>query len=309
MRLLRATFLGVRGLPDLTCHFGDAATQTPFDVVAVTGPAASGKTRMLETLLAAKEVLAPYGPPASGAPFVRAGERHAKVELSFVLDETERLAAGVDEPVQHAEALFRVGACARELDDGLASVLERYEHDARFGKVEYLPARRALSTRGPAHGLSAAEQRLYRAGSDERKYSFVPRLLLALPNEPDTAARFGALVSSLAPGLAYVPGRASPLASFSSRGAEPALPHELSSSEADAVLVAATATLLRLERSIVLIDSPEHTVDEAHLASWTLALRASQGGAEAGLGPQLVLATKSRELLRRMDGRAVIELG
>jgi hypothetical protein len=308
VRLLRATFLGVRGLPDLTWQLGDQATSTPFDVVVVTGPAASGKTRLLEALIAAKEVLAPSGPPASGAPFVRAGERHAKVELTFVLDEAERRAAGVDEPVQRAEALFRPGACASELDEGLASVLERYEHDPRFGKVEYLPARRALPLYGPAHGLSAAEQRTLRAGSDPRKYSFVPRLLLELPNDPDASARFGALVASLAPGLVYAPSKAAPLRAFSSRGGEPVTAHELSSCEADAVLVAATATLLRLERSIVLVDAPEHTVDEAHLADWALALRGSAGGAAAGLGPQLVLATKSRELVRRMDARAVIEL-
>lgn len=308
MRLLRAAFHGVRGVPDGALLFGDPATGATFDVAAITGPAASGKTRALEAILAAKEVLAPYGAPQAGAAWLRPGEARAKVELDWVLDEEERGAAGVSAPVAHAEALFAAGACRREIDDGVASVLERYEHDPRWGKIEYLPARRALVPLGAAHGLSAAEQRMLRAGADPRKYAFVPRFVAELSRDPAGQQRFAALLAALSPTARYAPA-ADPLRAFTSRGGPPVLAHELSSSEADAVLVAATACLLHLERSVVLVDGPERNVPEASVADWALALRAASGGDEPGRGPQLVLATSSPVVLSRLDPRAIASLG
>ena len=89
MKLLRATFLSIRGLPDMTCDFSRGQNDVARDVVVVTGPASSGKTRLLEALIAAKEVIAPYGAPLASEPWIRPGDDAAKIELTFQLDDDE----------------------------------------------------------------------------------------------------------------------------------------------------------------------------------------------------------------------------
>jgi hypothetical protein len=301
VKLLRAQLFSIRGLPDMTCNFGDPTTGAAYPVVAITGPGGSGKTRLVEAILAAKEVLAPYGPIVVGEPWIRDGERAAKIELTFVLDEEECRAAGLAQPIVRAEALFRPRACAREADEGFLSVLERYEHGPS-GKLEYFPANRMLPPPGPAHGLAAIEQRLWRISRDTRKYGFVARFLADIQHSADRAARFGAAISQLCPWLRYVGASGGdPLRCLSSRERAPSRAHELSSVEADAVLVAATATLIGLDRSIVFLDRPELSSDERNIAAWAEALRGVAGG-------QLIFATSSPALLQSMDPRAVIEM-
>lgn len=303
MKLLRATLLSIRGLPDMTCNFGDPATGVPHSVVAITGPGGSGKTRLIEAILAAKEVLAPYGPIVTGEPWLREGERAGKIQLDFVLDEEEMRSAGLGQPLVHAEALFRPRACAREADEGFLSVLERYVH-GDTGKIEYFPANRCLPPPGPAHGLQAIEQRLWRVSRDVRKYGFVPRLLAELPNDARRVAKLSSLLEGLCPWLRYVgPTGGDPLRCFSSRDRSASRTNELSSAESDAVLMAATATLVGLDRSIAFVDRPELSADDRAIVAWAQAVQ--------GLGRdlQVVFATASQPLLSSLDPRAIIELG
>jgi hypothetical protein len=306
MKLLRATFLSIRGLPDATCDFGDAHRGVPHDVVVITGPPASGKTRMLEALLAAKDVIAPYGPMISGAPWITGGASAAKIELAFVLDAEEQKRAGVTAPVVQAEALFSPRVCRGEADEGLIALLQSYEHTPRSGKVDYFPANRALVSSGSMHGLSAIEQRTLRTTRDPRKYSFVPRLLFALTWDGAYGAareRFESAVASLSPTVRYLgPNPADPSVCFSSCGGPRVAPSALSGSESEAVLVAATATLLHFERSLVLIDRPEISADEGAIVAWLQAVRALAGDL------QLLVASSSPALLAAVDPQAVVTL-
>ncbi len=306
MKLLRATFLSIRGLPDATCDFGDAHRGVPHDVVVISGPPASGKTRMLEAILAAKDVIAPYGPMIVGAPWIAGGASSAKIELAFVLDADEQKRAGVTEPVVTAEALFAPRVCRGEADEGLIALLQSYEHTSRSGKVEYFPANRAIVSSGHMHGLSAIEQRTLRTTRDARKYSFLPRLLFALTwDGAYTAARerFEAAVASLSPTVRYLgPNPEDPSLCFSSCGGPRVAPSELAGSESSAVLIAATATLLSFERSMVLIDRPELSADEGSIVPWLQAVRALAGDL------QLIVATSSPALLAAVDPQAVVML-
>ena len=60
MKIARLSTLGVHGLEDATYELTHRDTGVPHSIVVVTGPAASGKTRLLEAIVAGKEGAAPY---------------------------------------------------------------------------------------------------------------------------------------------------------------------------------------------------------------------------------------------------------
>lgn len=302
MKLVRATFLSIAGLPDLTVGFSDSAGQVN-PITLVTGPAASGKTRLLEALIAAKEAIAPYGPPVLAASWIRGGSEAAKIELTFRLDESERRLCGGIDSIVEAEALFNGNTCASEADAGFVSLLERYEHDPRYAKLDYFPANRALPPAGAAQGLGAFEQRLWRLKSEPRKFGFVPRLLMSLATEASARARFEAALTALSSTVRYVgPTGDDALTCFSSAGSRARSVNMLSTSEVDAIVLAATTTMVRHDRSIVLIDRPESGVDESSMPSWASGL--------ASLAPdiQLIVASSSPALRASMPPKAVVAL-
>jgi len=304
MKLLRATFLGVRGLPDLTCDFSIGGTSTARDLVLITGPASSGKTRMLETLITAKEVIAPYGPPIAAEPWIRPGAHAAKVSLSFTLDQDEARRAGGIASVATGEAIFGPKSCRYEVDDGVMAVLERYEHDPRYGKIDYYAANRSLPPPGPVHGLTSFEQRLYRTTRDMRKYAFVPRFLLELSVDGGAQARFVKALAILRPDLRYVgPSGSDALQCFSSRGGPATSLYELSTTESEAVILAASAALMHYEKSILFIDRPEQSAEERGIVAWIEAVRGLASDV------QVICATSSPALIASVDPAAIVSLG
>ena len=187
MKIQRVTFIGVRGLRDATHDFTNPETGAPHDLVVLTGPAASGKTRALEAIVAAKEAIGAYGPMSPGDPWIDAGV--AKIVIAFHLDEEEQTYAGSASAVVEAEAQFLPDRVRSDADEGIVAVLERYGHEPARGKLEYFPATRRISALAPYHGLGAGEQRLLRAGKDARKYSFVMRFLLEIEHDAEQIGR------------------------------------------------------------------------------------------------------------------------
>ncbi|MFO0549043.1 MAG: hypothetical protein U0271_11690 [Polyangiaceae bacterium] len=304
MKLLRVMFLGVRGLADATHDLVHPASGRAHSFVVVTGPAASGKTRLLEAILFAKNVIGSYGSPA-GDPsgFVRGEDEAAKIALTLDLSDEERAFAGVEEAYPTVEALLRYDALGKEAHEGVEVLFERYDHDPRHGKFEYFPANRQLLPYGTPHGLDPIEQGLLRTGSDVRKYSFVPRLLATLSEDAKRAAEFDGLLAELAPTLRRTPADPStPWACLTSRGRAPVAPSSLSSAETDAVIFAATAALTRLSHSIVLVDRPELYVEPARVAAFVGALRA------LGTDNQLIVATNNAEVVSSVEPSQLIRL-
>lgn len=80
------------------------------------------------------------------------------------------------------------------------------------------------------------------------------------------------------------------------------MPSELSSTEAEAVLFAATEVLVRHDRSIVFVDRPEVSADERNIVNWVDALRG------LSVDTQLFLATTSPALLASVEQAAIIQL-
>lgn len=262
MKIQRAEFLGVAGVPDLTIDLPTSSSGEPHDRVVVTGPSGAGKTRLLEALIAAKEAIRPYGALAPGAPWIRSGQA-AKIRLAFRLDDDERDFAAASSHVLRAEVIFHPTRIEAEADDGLRAVLGRYSHNGAHGKVDYFPAERRIPTFPPFGGLAAGEQRVARLTKDTRKYGFVLPLLQTFAHDAPRRQRFEAALASLSPSCRFVPGSDEAIPRcFSSRGGEPVSVGQLSHGESDAVIFAATAALIGLDHSLVFLDRPDLHADE-----------------------------------------------
>jgi len=300
MKIQRATFIGVRGVPDLTLDLTDARTGVPHELVVVSGPSGSGKTRMIEALIAAKEAIRPYGAMAAGDPWIGAGSA-AKILVTFHLDEAEREFAGTTSHTLDGEVIFYPDRANGEADDGLRAVLGRYAHNPAYGKVDYFPVERRIPTFPPFPGLGSAEQRVARLGKDPRKYGFIVHFLRTLEHDGARRERFAASLAALSPTCRYVPDQSGEVVPrcFSSRGGPPATTAELSHGEADAVIFAATAAAIGLDHSLVFIDRPELHVDDLH--------HFVSGLASLGKGNQLFV-TGRPELAAVAGGAHVVSL-
>lgn len=304
MKISRATFLAISGLPDITCDFTDPETGRPRDVVVLTGPPHSGKTRAMEAILFAKEVIGSYlSAPEDGEGWIREGAETAKIELTFALDAYEQNCYGL-EAEAFAEALLAPDNVAAEVDEGLVALLTDYEHGPRTGKLEYFAATRAL----PPHstgGYKEDAQARHRTTSSPTKYGFIKSWLASLGKDAGGARRFQNHLERLCPRLSYRPATGSDPTRciVRSKDGDPATPAELSSTEADAVLFAATAALVWFERSILFVDRPELSADEATFPAW---LTAARGLAEDA---QIILASSSPAVLAAVDPAAVLRLG
>ena len=321
MKIATLSLDGLRGLPDRTFSFADASTGAPRDLVVVTGPSGSGKTSLLEAIVAAKEDVGPYGFPPSTEGLVRPGAAAAKVSVGWWLNEEERRAAGAGGEVVSSESIFLAGGglspARADHDPGLQTILERYDHDDAHGKVEYFRADRTLSADLTGAGaLRASEQRRLRLSPDTRKYAAIPRFLLDLVAEgPDGAARLGRferLFADLCPGRSFAGarrvGEIRTLLFQGRRGSPDPSADEvplarLSRSEQQAALFAATAAMIGLSRSIVLVDEPELHLGSDRAAAFVGAL------GRLGEDNQIIVATGSREIIASAPPAAVLHLG
>lgn len=304
MKIQSVTFIGVRGVRDATFDLA-AREGGAHELVVVTGPSASGKTRVVEAIIAAVEAIAPHAPQAPPGAWIADDVEAAKIKLAFHLGDEERVYAASSGPIQEAEVTFTGERTRAHAGGGLIAVLERYTHDPRKGKLEYFPSNRRIATNPPFHGLGVMEQQTLRSGKDPRKYAFILRFLRDLPDDTHRAQRFASLLEALSPTVRYVHGRASEGVPrcLSSHGRAPVSPGELSDGEADAVIFAATATAIGLGRSLVFVDRPELFADAERIPHTVHALQ--------GLGEdnQLFLATSSAAVIASCSGAPVIALG
>lgn len=298
MKLLHATFVGLRGVVDASFDLDDPATGRAADVVVVRGGGASGRTRWLEAVVLAKELVAPYGPEPWIEPWVRDGVA-ARARLAFELDDEERCFAGTRDRVLEADVTLRPSGAEAVADEGLRAVLARYSHGAGAGKIEYVPASRWLDPRAASGALSPEAQRRLRPSRRPDKYAFVPALLRELePGDADARA-FAARLAALSPTCRFEPAGERCLRS---RGGPLATVHEVSDAERDAAILAATSVAIDLRCSMVLLDKPDRFVAAEDAA------RFARGLGALGEDNQLVLAPASPAVSAAFAGARVVAI-
>jgi hypothetical protein len=304
MKLKKVVFKGVRGLRDGAFDLTDPSTGEPHSLVLVSGPEASGKTRFLEAIVAAKELIAPYAARSQPAPWIPPGGTAAKVALTWQLTAEEQSYGALGGAAAETESIFtNVGATFPE-DDGIVAVLKRYDHGHTAGKVEYFPAYRPVPTSGLGAGLSPFEQKPLRATADPRKFASVVRVVHELSGGGPTADYFAAILERLSPTCRFEPAAAADAFPRCFPGPwGPRSLRELSSSELDAVVLAAIAVLLGLTSSLVLIDSPDLFAPPGSIP------QLAEGLLSLGQDVQVIATTRSPEAFRLQKPNQVITLG
>lgn len=309
MKLSHIATSNVAGVRDLDVDLMSSAGK-PHDIVVVTGPEASGKTRLLDLLVAGLETIGPFEGIVRGSDWVRAQKPAAHLELGLWLDETERQRLEGAGGGRRVVVAFGPDDVVCDAGRDLTKLASHYTHDPKYGKREYFPENRQRASGGRQDGTGALEQSLWRSSKDPDKYSFVPAFLTELARDPARRRVFESGLSALAPNIVFAPGEAPDAATaiirlantplFATRHGGQLRLSDLSSSEANSVIIAATAAMIGLCHSIVLLDRPELHVEPKRLVSWVHALQS------LGQDNQWIVATSSRHLANAMSPSQVI---
>lgn len=300
MKIAALAWRGVAGLTDGGVELVSGGL--PQDLIVVTGPSGSGKSRLLWSIVAAKERLAPYGPGANDES-ITGGSGNAKIAVDWWFSEAERSDVGLDGAHHHTEVLFPRAKMPAVQAPAVNELLSRYSHDRRIGKVDYVPPDRIMPSTASASGDSEFDQKRRRLSRGNEKYAACRRLAVDIVrrggSKADELARlFNALCPHLKLGgvtptndLELI--RASGRNTFVSRA---------SSSEWDAFALAATIVIVGLHESVILFDTPELHLDGAEAARRVSVLR------NAIPTTQLIVATRA-EAVVALEGARVVELG
>lgn len=289
MHLAKLITLGLERMPDVELRFTHPKTNTPADVVMLTGPMAAGKTTTLETIFAAREGAVPGGPMAPWEPTGRDGGA-AKLLVTWALD-APLLDRFPGERERVLEAIFDSDE-RFPVDNDPVFQFAFGDESTPWGRLEYFHAsRRGARLEGFAGGQNRSSRSLDKYGGtahflaelvvtgDERR-----RLLNDAMREAGSAIQLSGVFST---GNAFVPeltddrGR--------TRGVT-----ALSDGEHDILLMLATAIRFGLGSAPIFIDIPELTLGEAGATRLLQTLRSLTGA-------QLVCATRNADGYKSLD--------
>ncbi|TKD00953.1 hypothetical protein [Polyangium fumosum] len=261
MRIASVAWKGFAGLADGSLDFARDGG-VPADLIVVTGPPGSGKTRLLEMIIAGKERVAAYGPRPRLDDVLGPAGTAAKISMQWWMSEDEQKFVGVTKPLLSTESIYaRSGTVELAPDPAIGVLLERYDHDRQHGKMDYIPADRGLPSYATTVGDPVGDQRRKRLTRGPDKYAGLMKLAEGMILRRADAARtdtLGALFAALCPHLRLSGvGSAGDLEVVSAGGGSPRPLSRLSMSEKQAFAIAASMALVGVHHSVVLFDTPE----------------------------------------------------
>jgi hypothetical protein len=300
LRLLHLETEGVRALRD---GVGHAISTAP--VVVVTGPQSCGLSTFLGAIAWSAASLGVGELAPSAMDVVRAGGTAATIRTRWALDDDERAQGGTTADELDAEVVYNTGKLDRaDADPALLGAMSRYDHTPERSKVVLIPARRVTDAGFPAFFDVEVDQRKKRFSEAEDKYASIPAAVSRLALEGQRARfdpireTFGKLCDS----ARLVGANRSMQPEFDlPSGLRVTLPR-LGYAERNAFVLAALPTLLGLDRSIVLLDTPEMGLAPGRARGWVEAL---SGTTPRG---QWIVATRDPELVASVPAAARITL-
>jgi predicted ATPase len=328
VKLLRIGLEGVRGVPDGSYAFAAPTTGAPLDVVLVTGEQDSGKTSLLRAVAAAKEAIGSYGAPPDLGRVRRQNAARCRVVTTWLLSDADRASCDRAEAQQTVEWEIGNGTSSIDASPRLRHLFGAYSNDPAQGKFELFPANRSLlfgeapgarrPTPDPAEGrlrMTSAPEKYagLRAHFRDLVLADAGRLSQLLDTQgialrvrqPDALAPYREAIASILPSIRLAtvePDDRSARVFFHKRDDTRVELDELSDSEQQGVLFATTFRRFGLNRSVVLIDSPELHVHPRRQADFFAAVVA------LGRDNQIIAATGAPSLLSMARPEQIIDL-
>lgn len=300
MRILSLETQGVRALRDNTPWRFDRGR-----VVTVTGPPSVGLTSLLGCIAWSAASMGVGELVPSATDVVRAGGLAATIRSEWALDDDERREGGTVAESLQAEVTFHTGKLNRaDADPALLGAMSRYSHDPARSKVVVIPARRVTDAGFPAFFDIQLDQHKKRFSEAPDKYAALPAAVsrMALDGDRVRFDAIRALFRALCDSARLVGASRSLQPEFDLTSGLRVPLGRLSHAERNAFVLATLPTLLGLERSVVLLDTPEVGLPPSRARAWVEAL--------AGATPhaQWIVATRDPELITSVEPGARIDL-
>jgi hypothetical protein len=304
VRILELETTGVRALPDAAWTF-DPNRSGAGHLTVVTGAQQVGLTSFLEAIAASAARLGVGGLRPDAADVLRVGGATATIRTEHWLDADERAFGGVTEETLAAEVVFkREGLGRADADPALLGLMSRYDHTTSLSKVVIIPARRVADGGVPMLGDFEAEQQWKHLSSDTGKFAGIPSALIKHAAGFGERARFER-VQELFGALS----ESTRLADVGTAGLEFSIAaglrvplSRLGFSDRNALVLAASVVLQGLERSIILLDTPEMGLAPGVAMRWLDVLRKATPEA------QWIVATRDPAVLAGVPPEAQITL-
>src|SRR6266511_1867445 len=108
MKLLELSVENFRGAPDGTYSFVHPITQEPLPFLVLTGGASSGKTALLDAVVALKESVGSYGVHPAPERFLRYGATTGRIQGRWQISAEEMARAKIERSIH--ETVLTLGA-------------------------------------------------------------------------------------------------------------------------------------------------------------------------------------------------------
>lgn len=282
MRLSNVSLNGFTRLADRELVLGHAHAAGCFTTIS--GAPGSGKTALLELLVAAKEAWAPSGIRLPWRPDSADG-KGAKLVTTWTLGER----------MVETEAIFDSEfGFQPEIENGFRDALTGYSLSPLLYKWEYFHDGRAIAPAGRVELRSARRLEI-----EARKYGAIEPLLAQMFEAGRNAERLAIANKGLGEfGLAIEPANGGALAVGTPRGARSV--NELSSAEQQVFLMIGSVVALGLDASLLLVDTIEHGLPSA----WAEKL----GGVLPALAPRAQIIATTRNPALFSNAQFTVEL-
>lgn len=276
MRVVEVETSGVRGLRDASWNL-EPERAGKGHLAVVTGPPQIGLTTFLDAIAMSAARLAAGGPAPGADEALRVGGTIAAVRTTWWLDADERAFGGTNEEAIGAEVVWRRNELGRaDADPALLGLMTRYNHRADISKVVLIPARRIAEGAFPPFLDFEVDQQYKRLGSDPEKFAGLSHALAKHALGLGERSRFEdaqRLFAELCDSVQLVGAQGALKPEFALRSGLRVPLERLSFTERNAFVLATVPVLLGLQRSIVLLDTPELGLAPGVAARWLSALR------------------------------------